>query len=244
MKAIRHIKIDWWIGGAFLVGLGAVAMDAQATFSGLLIVLLGLIAVIVGWRMPTSSELARQHLDRLRDAATVLCRSLPSGMMLVDQDHHVLFANEQALSLFGGKPDEFQGSSLANWTANMTHDGSSGQMLPARRFRKADGTTFYAHVSEAPVELPESGAGTALRILIISDISSLVDMHHRVQQAARLRTAATMATQFAHEVRNPVAAISGSAQVLGKLQRQVCGAQRPQLDHGRRPGIAVRMYRQ
>jgi signal transduction histidine kinase len=46
-------------------------------------------------------------------------------------------------------------------------------------------------------------------------------MHHRVKQEERLRTAATMATQFAHEVRNPVAAISGSAQVLGKLQRQV-----------------------
>ena len=228
MKAIRQNKIDWWIGGAFLVGLGAVALDAQATFSGSLIVLLGLIAVIVGWRMPTSPELARQHLDQLRDAATILCRNLPSGMMLVDQDHQVLFANDQALALFGGKPDEFQGSSLANWTANMTHDGSPDQLLSARRFRKADGSTFYAHVSEAPVEIPDSEAGRVLRILIISDISSLVDMHHRVQQAARLRTAATMATQFAHEVRNPVAAISGSAQVLGKLQRQVLAHNAPQ----------------
>jgi two-component system sensor histidine kinase PilS (NtrC family) len=227
MKAKSQNKIDWWIGGAFLVGLGAVAMDAQATYSGLLIVMLGLIAVIVGWRLPTRPERVRQHLDQLREAATMLCRNLPSGMMLVDQQNRVLFANEQALALFGGKPDEFQGSSLANWSIQMSNDPSTGQVQPARRFRKADGTTFYAHVSEAFVEMPEPDRDTTLRILIISDISTLVDLHHRVQQTERLRTAATMATQFAHEVRNPVAAISGSAQVLGKLQRQVLSQTSP-----------------
>lgn len=221
MKAKRQSKVDWWIGGAFLMGLGGVAMDAQATFTGLLIVLLGLLAVIMGWRMPGGAELIQQRLDQLREAATILCRRLPSGMILVDQRDRVLFANDQALTLFEGNPEDFQGSPLAHWTETMSGDTKAGLMMPARRFRRSNGTTFYAHVSEAPVELPGEPGGPHLRILIISDITALVDMHQRVKQAERLRTAATMATQFAHEVRNPVAAISGSAQVLGKLQRQV-----------------------
>ncbi len=38
--------------------------------------------------------------------------------------------------------------------------------------------------------------------------------------SARIRTAACLATQIAHEVLNPVAAISGSAQLLGHLTRK------------------------
>ena len=221
MKAKRQSKVDWWVGGAFLMGLGGVAMDAHATVTGLLILLLGLLVVITAWRMPNGAERTRQRLEQLREAATILCQKLPSGMILVDQRDEVLFANDQALTLFEGKLDDFQGTPLDQWTEAMSGDTKAGLMIPARRFRRSNGTTFYAHVSEAPVELPGEPAGPHLRILLISDITALVNMHHRVKQEERLRTAATMATQFAHEVRNPVAAISGSAQVLGKLQRQV-----------------------
>lgn len=220
MKPRGQSKVDWWVGGAFLIGLGGVAMDAGAAITGFLILLLGLVIVIIGFRIRSGAELKQQRLEQLREAATILCRKLPSGMMLVDQNDHVIFANDQALALFEGAPGDFQGSPLARWTESASGESQTGIMMPTRCFRRANGTTFYAHVSEAPVEIPGEFTEPPLRILIISDISALVDMHHRVQQTERLRTAATMATQFAHEVRNPVAAISGSAQVLGKLQRQ------------------------
>lgn len=221
MKAIRHTKIDWWVGGAFMMGLGGVAMDIQATFTGLVVLVLGILALVIGWRLPTPGERTRQRLLQLCEAAAILCRKLPSGMMLVDHQDRVLFANEHALSMFGVTADSLVGQKLQAWEESLPSDPQKLPALPARRFHRADGHGFYAHVSEAPVELPNEPALSGLKILVISDISAWVDMHRRIQQAERLRTAATMATQFAHEVRNPVAAISGSAQVLGKLQRQL-----------------------
>jgi PAS domain-containing protein len=112
--------VDWWIGGAFLMGLGGVAMDAQATVTGLLILLLGLLVVMWAWRMPNGAERTRQRLEQLREAATILCQKLPSGMILVDQRDEVLFANDQALTLFEGKLDDFQGNPLDQWTEAMS----------------------------------------------------------------------------------------------------------------------------
>lgn len=178
---------------------------------------LGLFALALGGKPVLAESTSLSKLDQIREFASLLCRNLPSGILLMDQDERVLFANEQALRLFGRKAEELHGSFLANLADAKSGETSPG-LIPAHRFRKADGSLFYAHVSEAPVDIADPTDHLRLRILIVSDISGLVDMQRRVQQAERLRTAATMATQFAHEVRNPVAAISGSAQVLEKLQ--------------------------
>lgn len=202
------------------MGSGFTALYFHAMLPGLILGLIGLAATAFSAQPAASASSLPDRLEQIKAYAALLCRNLPSGMLLMDQVGRVLFANEQALRLFGRKADDFHGSLLANLA-----DAKSGQtqpgLVPAQRYRRSDGSVFYAHVSEAPVDVPGELEPLGLRILIVSDITAVVDMQRRLQQADRLRTAATMATQFAHEVRNPVAAISGSAQVLDKLQREV-----------------------
>lgn len=218
MKALTEAKIGWWLAGAAMLGAALTAVAFQANAVAISSAFLGVFALFIGGKPVSSGTPCMSKIEQVREFAALLCRNLPSGILLMDQDERVLFANEQALRLFGRKAEEIHGRLLANLADAKSGETSPG-LIPAHRFRKADGSLFYAHVSEAPVEIPESSGPLRLRILIVSDITGVVDMQRRVQQAERLRTAATMATQFAHEVRNPVAAISGSAQVLEKLQR-------------------------
>ena len=234
MQAGSKKQLFWRVSGAFLMGVGFTALYFHAMVPGLIFGLLGLAAVAVSSPTGNGSALAPSRLEQVREHAALLCRNLPSGMLLMDQLGRVLFANEQALRLFGRKADDFHGSLLASLADTKTGETQPG-LVPAHRYRRADGTLFYAHISEAPVDVPGDPEPLRLRILIVSDITAVVDMQRRLQQAERLRTAATMATQFAHEVRNPVAAISGSAQVLEKLQRNVAaaGVQSGVTDHDR-----------
>ena len=220
MKWAINKLVSIRVCGAFLLGSGFTALYFHAMLPGLILGLIGLAAMAFSAQSASAGVVVPDRLEQIKAYAALLCRNLPSGMLLMDEEGRVLFANEQALRLFGRKADDFHGSLLANLA-----DAKSGQtqpgLVPAHRYRRADGSVFYAHVSEAPVDVPGALKPLGLRILIVSDITPVVDMQRRLQQADRLRTAATMATQFAHEVRNPVAAISGSAQVLDKLQRDV-----------------------
>ena len=139
---------------------------------------------------------------------------------MLDAADRIVFANERAREMFGRSKDAWNGQSLAALADAKAHETDAG-LGPVRRFRKADGTLLYAHVSES--EMTPVGSEGAMRLLVVSDVTPLMDMHRQLQHAERLRTVANMAAQFAHEVRNPVAAISGSAQMLDKIQREAGG---------------------
>ncbi len=207
------------MAGAALLGAGSVAFLFHATTTGVMACLAGLPMLLAGWRLTRQANPTEERVEHVREFASRLFRTLPTGIMLVDSADRILFVNEQAIRLFGRTEAELSGAllpSLADAKAKETDPGLGS----VRRFRKADGTLFYVQTSEAPLEELGQAEARPVRIIMLSDITTLVDLQRQMQQSERLRTAASMASQFAHEVLNPVAAISGSAQVLDKLQRQ------------------------
>ena len=78
--------------------------------------------------------------------------------------------------------------------------------------RRPDGTT-------APVRMTFSAlrSGEGERLGLISaceDLSAIRDMESRVRQADRLATVGRMAANIAHEIRNPLASLTGAIEVL------------------------------
>ncbi len=148
---------------------------------------------------------------------TDVFQHLPAAMLIVDAQQRVLGANAYACSLFrlaegnllGKRLDQFQSA------------GAGGQDPSWLAFQRGDGTQFTGHISMAP---HKPGLGNmklrpvgGVRVVTVSDVTPLVEAHERQQREERVRMAASMAQHFAHEVRNPVAAISGSAQLLSRL---------------------------
>jgi signal transduction histidine kinase len=87
---------------------------------------------------------------------------------------------------------------------------------------RADGHLCNLHYLVLPGSSMEVDA-SASSVVWISDISQDLAALQESAEHARLRTAACFASQIAHEVRNPVAAISGSAQLLRLLAEKARG---------------------
>ena len=194
------------------------ALLGQRPEAGVSACSLALPLLIMGWRRIRQKIAPVDQAEQARACAIRLLGRLPACMLLLDADDRIIFANERARALFGRSEDTWSGRSLSSFTDVKANETDAG-LGPVRRFLREDGTLLYAHVSEAPMYAQESGEGGGLRILVVSDVTALVELQHKLQQSERLHAVATMVGQFAHEVRNPVAAISGSAQVLERLQR-------------------------
>src|SRR5207244_11129555 len=62
---------------------------------------------------------------------------------------------------------------------------------------------------------PGSGQTVGL-IAVCEDLSSMKQMEARVRQADRLATVGRMAANIAHEIRNPLASLTGAIEVLAR----------------------------
>ena len=83
-------------------------------------------------------------------------------------------------------------------------------------FVKPDGEAIRLGYSCAPLRLVESedrDAGLA-KVITLQDISRVERMERQMREAEKLAAIGEMSAMIAHDFRNPLAAISGSAQML------------------------------
>jgi two-component system sensor histidine kinase PilS (NtrC family) len=78
-------------------------------------------------------------------------------------------------------------------------------------FRRADGRSIDLGLSAAPLPLPHGGQGFVFTFQDVTDIKRF-ERNARLQQ--RLAAVGEMAAGIAHEIRNPLASMSGSMQML------------------------------
>lgn len=90
-------------------------------------------------------------------------------------------------------------------------------------FVKRGGTTIRLGYSfsnlNMPIEAdPDKGARAKWKVITLQDISQIERMEHQIHQAEKLAAIGEMSASIAHGFRNPLAAISGSAQILSMEQ--------------------------
>ena len=90
----------------------------------------------------------------------------------------------------------------------------------------------------APVSLPMTAVPGVSQhghldgfIMVFSDITRILEMKEQIKRAERVRAAVELAAEIAHEIRNPLTAISGAAQLLqhrddqpgGRSEKEMAG---------------------
>ncbi|MFB3852972.1 MAG: nitrogen regulation protein NR(II) [Vicinamibacterales bacterium] len=187
----------------------------------------GLLAVAL-----LSGSLARrlQRADaRLVDASTELAQlqalnqhvidSLASGLVTTDSGGRVLTFNRAATSITGLVPQDAIGRPVAevlqvpvDKAASFGMDLSRGGRWPDEiRYRRGDGRVVEIGLSATHLVTPEQRGGLVINFQDITDLKR-TEREARAQQ--RLAALGEMAAGIAHEIRNPLASISGSIQVL------------------------------
>jgi two-component system sensor histidine kinase PilS (NtrC family) len=145
--------------------------------------------------------------------------SLPSGLVTTDRAQRVLTFNHAAESITGlsfhaavGRPlaDVLQLPAPLVETMNVGLTGGGARRLESRH-RRPDGNEIVVGLSATHLETPGGRVGYIVTFQDVTEVKKL-DREARIQQ--RLAAVGEMAAGIAHEIRNPLASMSGSIQIL------------------------------
>lgn len=175
-------------------------------------------AAIVGVAV-LSSYLAVQlqttvsQIGNLRALNEDIVRSLGSGLITVDGQGHVRYFNPAARVLLA-LDDEVVGQPLAAVFPDLEPPSDrDGSVRSEATHALPDGRTIHVGLTRMP--LRDATGAMVGHIVNFQDVTQLHELAARVRRNERLAALGGMAASVAHEIRNPLAAISGSAELLG-----------------------------
>jgi len=166
----------------------------------------------------TGDELSEALLgiDRLEALNEAIVHSINAGLITLDQKGRIVFLNRAAAEIFGQNSGQLTGKTLEQLFPKELHEkltaNKSGRVK--LNFINPQGKELILECFWQKLQNPESlPAG---ELLAIQDITDLEKMEERLRVADRMAAVGKLAAGIAHEVRNPLGAISGSIQLLKK----------------------------
>jgi len=171
----------------------------------------------------TSQELETRQKD-LRDLQAfkdLIFQSVGTGLIAIDRAHRITAFNRAAEEIIGVPAARAIGNS---WPAlidasvpltsiEATIEGNPrASMRHETALRRPDSSTVPVRMTFSALR---SGEGERLGlILACEDLSAIREMESRMRQADRLATLGRMSANIAHEIRNPLASLTGAIEVL------------------------------
>src|SRR5438105_6370083 len=153
---------------------------------------------------------------------TVLA-GLPDAVIAVDDALRVVFWNAAAEALTGRSSRRAEGRSLkellppdASLTRHLAETVRTGESRGegATTLVTPDGHTVPVSIVTAP--LFDHGGTVGAAVAVLRDISRIRELEAEVRRGETLAAAGRMAVGLAHEIRNPLGAVRGAVQVLGR----------------------------
>jgi two-component system sensor histidine kinase PilS (NtrC family) len=189
--------------------------------------LLGFLAV--GLLSGSLAERVRVADERLADASSAIANlqayseyiinSLTMGLVTTDPAGRVLTFNRAAEAITGHALDAVAGQNVARvltlpaeFTASLDTGFERARSQRADyRYTRADGTAIDLGVSATHLETPSGRAGF---LFTFQDVTTMRRLERDALMQQRLAAVGEMAAGIAHEIRNPLASMSGSMQIL------------------------------
>lgn len=195
-QAYRVLLFQGEVGDFFRTGLTSMGFFGSA-----------IVARLLASRVMMNEDLARRRgielADQMRISERVI-RDMQDGVLVIDAAGHVRQSNPQAAVLLG-LPVPMP-TMLAACSPSLAHE------YLARRMRGIE--------SETVMRVPETGRALRVRFLPQGEggnaVIFLEDIGRLQQEAQQLKLAALgrLTANMAHEIRNPLAAISHAAELL------------------------------
>lgn len=164
----------------------------------------------------------RADLARLRALNENVIASITSGLLTLDREGEITFVNYSACHIFGLDERYILGKSIVElgffndleWKI-ASHELRSTRLSKGEtEIKHSDGsmrTLGYAATPLATLDGEPFGI-----TIIFQDLTERKRLERQLQLRDRMAAVGELSAGIAHEIRNPLAAIAGSVQVLGK----------------------------
>ncbi|MCS7080110.1 MAG: ATP-binding protein [Chloracidobacterium sp.] len=171
-------------------------------------------------RSDAELEAAARDLAQLRAFNERIVESVKSGLVTVDLTGRIMTFNRAAEEITGYCASRVRGKPLQE-VFGMLHQAFPGEPSPNakddfRRFetdcRAADGRLLRLGFAVSPLT-SEAGETTGY-VFSFQDLTEILKLEEEIRRQDRLAALGKMAAGIAHEIRNPLAAMRGSIQLL------------------------------
>jgi two-component system sensor histidine kinase PilS (NtrC family) len=183
--------------------------------------LTGVLSGILGEDIRKGRKRAHDQDEMIRTLETFhknVIDNIPSGILTTDTRGRISLLNDTACAILGAGRDELFGRPLQevvggiDATEERNPREEPDRPRPEIRFVRSDGSEIFLGFSSSQMRDPD---GAALgRVVIFQDLTPIKEMEERIRIADRLAGVGELAAGLAHEIRNPLASIAGSSQLL------------------------------
>jgi len=159
-------------------------------------------------------ELEEKGIDyeRLEALNRQIIENITSGIMTLDGRMRITSFNREAESVTGYTLREVYYREVGEIFPGMLGRGPGQAALGSRlerKFRKKTGEELYLGFT-----VSQGQGGDVERIIIFQDLTRLREMEEALRRDERMKALGELSVGIAHEIRNPLASISGSIQLL------------------------------
>ena len=191
---------------------------------GLTFFLAAVISALFGARLKTTADAltsTRLDYDRLSLLYKEIFDNITTGIITLNGAGIVSSANNATLSITGMKLNELMGHMFTEVLPEIRLGNSSPRKACDYERGGKKIRIGYAHTTlTRPVRDPEakseSNQDEEITIITLKDISEIERLEAQMRQAEKLAAIGMMSAGIAHDFRNPLTAISGSAQLMAQ----------------------------
>ncbi len=150
-------------------------------------------------------------LKQLANLHSIIINSIDSGLITLDEHLIINTVNPAATRITGYKPDEIIGKNINDIMSGIQSNAplSGRNEMAVRRKDSSIIETGY-NISN----LHNNKGRVIGTVITFQDLTEMKKMEAKLKRADILATAGRLAASVAHEIRNPLASISGAVQLL------------------------------
>jgi len=158
------------------------------------------------------------NYDRLALLYKQIFDDITTGIITVDSSQRISSFNRAAETITGFEAGEVLGREINRFFPALSPvDGRTNRLTV--QLRRKNGETIPVGYSWSRLHAADQGENSL--VFTMQDLSQIQRMEQQLRQSEKMAAIGEMAASIAHEFRNPLAAISGSAQILAqKLPQQ------------------------
>jgi len=183
---------------------------------GLSFYLVAVLSALLAARLRRAEEAltrTERDFDRLSVLYKQIFDDISSGIITVDANGAITSFNRAAEQITGYRVPDVFGRGIHEFFPDFASPAPSGQR-PIIDIKRKDGKTIPVGYSWTRLNMPDGCEDC--RVYTLQDLSKIKKMEEKVKQSEKMAAIGEIAAGIAHEFRNPLAAISGAAQVLAQ----------------------------